>query len=174
MITRRRSSFLAGTVLLALGLGGHGCVGYRLGSMVPPDIRSVYVPTFVNQTGEPLLEIETTRAAIQEFQKDGSLKVAPEDEADAILRIKLTEYQLTPLAYNSVRKTEANEYRLTIYASLVLTRRRDNTVITESPRVRGEATFEIIGDLSTSKRAGLPPAAADLAHSIVQRVTEMW
>ena len=55
-----------------------GCVGlgYRLGSSLPPDIRSVYVPVFVNRTGEPRVETEATRAAKQEFQRDGTLHLA--------------------------------------------------------------------------------------------------
>ena len=49
-----------------------GCTGYRLGSMLPPEIKTVYVPTFANQTTEPLLEMEATDAVIVEFQQDGS------------------------------------------------------------------------------------------------------
>ena len=38
------------------------CVGYRLGSMLPADIKTVYVDPVINQTDEPLIEVETTRA----------------------------------------------------------------------------------------------------------------
>ena len=40
-----------------------GCVGYRLGSTLPPGIRTIYVPTFKNESGEPQVESETSRAA---------------------------------------------------------------------------------------------------------------
>ena len=52
-----------------------GCASYQLGSMLPNDIKTVYVPTFINKTGEPMIESEATQAAIRELQKDGSLKV---------------------------------------------------------------------------------------------------
>ena len=52
--------------LLMLTLGG--CV-YQLGSSLPPNLKTVYVPTFVNKCGEPQVENETTQATIQEFQK---------------------------------------------------------------------------------------------------------
>ena len=58
-----------------------GCAGYRLGSMLPPDIKLVHVPTFINKTSEPQLEIATTRFALQEFQTDGSLKLSSAEEA---------------------------------------------------------------------------------------------
>lgn len=151
-----------------------GCTGYRLGSMLPPEIKTVHVPTFINQTGEPQLELDTTRFALQEFQKDGSLKLATAEEADAILQVKLTDYKLAPLQYDNSRPTAALEYRITLYASIVMTRKRDGKVITENPRCFGEGTFPVVGDLSSSKRTGLPKAAKDLAHDIVQKVTEVW
>ena len=151
-----------------------GCAGYRLGSMLPPDIKTVHVPTFINQTAEPQIEMEATRSALAEFQRDGSLKLTAESDADAILQVKLTDYRLTPLQYNNTRLTAATEYRITLYASIMLTRRSDHKVIVEHPRCYGESTFPMIGDLSSSKRVGLPKAAKDLAHDIVQKVTEVW
>ncbi len=167
--------FLLSTLLAALILGLlPGCAGYRLGSMLPDDIKSVYVPTFINQSKEPLLETETTRATIEEFQKDGSLTVAPPESADAELEVTLMEYALTPIAYRRDQKSTTQEYRMTIYASVILKRRSDGSVISKNPRVKGETTFDMIGDLSSSKLRVLPQAAADLAHNIVERVVESW
>jgi hypothetical protein len=167
------TKLLASAIVLACALLP-GCAGYRLGSMLPPDIKLVHVPTFINKTSEPQLEIATTRFALQEFQKDGSLKLSSAEEADAILEVKLTDYKLAPLQYDSNRPTAALEYRITLYASIVLTRKRDGKVIAENPRCFGEGAFPVVGDLSSSKLTGLPIAAKDLAHDIVQKVTEVW
>ncbi|MCX6997504.1 MAG: LptE family protein [Kiritimatiellaeota bacterium] len=168
-------SVLLALLLPALGLLTQpGCTGYRLGSMLPPDIKTVGIPTFVNRTSEPQIEIQATRSALEEIQRDGSLRIAPENQADAILQVKLTDYRIVPLVYDAQRKTAASQYRLTLYAAIILTRRSDNKVIVEHPRCYGEATFPVIGDMSSSKRIGLPKAAADLAHDIVQKVTEVW
>jgi hypothetical protein len=78
------------------------------------------------------------------------------------------------VAYTKERRTQANEYRMTIIASLILKRRADDKVIVESPRVRGETVFDVVGDLSSSKSTALPDAAEDLAHKIVQRIVETW
>ena len=173
MKTPKPSPSLLAAIALGLVLFP-GCAGYRLGSMLPPEIKTVHVPTFINQTSEPQLELDTTRFALQEFQKDGSLKLSTAEEADAILQVKLTDYKLTPLQYDANRPTAAYEYRITLYASIVMTRKRDGKVIAENPRCFGEGTFPGVGDLSSAKRTGLPKAAKDLAHDIVQKVTEVW
>jgi hypothetical protein len=152
-----------------------GCASYQLGSMLPADVKTVYVPTFNNKTGEPMIESESTQATIRELQKDGSLKVvgAPE-EADTILTVTLTNYQLTPLTYDRNLKTTANQYRLTLTTQVVLTRRTTNQVVSENPSIQGEADFAILGDFTISKKQGLPGAANDLAHNIVESIVESW
>lgn len=163
-----------GIAMIAVALLGPGCAGYRLGSMLPPDIKSVAVPTFVNRTTEPLAEVEATRAVIQEFQKDGSLKVMPEGQADAVLRVTLTDYDLAPVSFRSDKRTAAREYRVTMLASVELVRCSDQAVVARHPRAKGEAVFELAGDLSSAKLRSLPEASEDLAHNIVEKVVEAW
>ncbi len=161
--------------LFALGLLLYitGCVGYQLGSMLPPDIRSVYIPTFVNDTDEPLLEIGTTRAAIEEFQRDGSLNVLSERNADTILHVNLTHFDLLPLAFDENTRTLADEYRILLTASILLKHRVSDEVIAKQT-VQGDSTFIFSGDLTSAKRRAIPEAAEDLAHNIVERVVEAW
>ena len=161
--------------LLMLAVLLTGCGTYRLGSMLPADIRTVYVPTFINNTTEPLIESEATQAAIQELQKDGSLRVvSTPEEADTLLVVTLINYELTPLKYETDLNTTADQYRLTLTAQVVLTRRTTNKVVAESPGVQGEADFPINGDFTTSKATGLPTAAQDLAHNIIGAIVETW
>jgi len=152
-----------------------GCASYQLGSMLPDDIKTVYVPTFVNKTSEPMIEMEATQAAIRELQKDGSLKVVgTPEEADTLLTVTITDYRLTPLKFERDMNTTADQYRLTLTAQVVLTRRTTDKVVSENPRTQGEADFPIAGDFTTSKRQGLPSAAQDLAHNIVETIVETW
>jgi hypothetical protein len=152
-----------------------GCASYQLGSMLPDNVKTVYVPTFINKTSEPMIESEATQAAIRELQKDGSLSVVgTPEEADTLLTVTLTDYRLTPLKYERDLKTTADQYRLTLTAQVVLTRRTTDKVVSENPRIQGEADFSIAGDFTSSKKLGLPNAAADLAHNIVESVVETW
>lgn len=163
-------------LLLALGLVGlsSGCAGYRLGSMLPEDIKTVNVPSFVNETSEPLIEIDCHRAMIEELQRDGTLRVADAESADAIVRVKLRDYKLEPAVYDTRSRSNVRQYRIRITASLVMTRRVDDSVIVERPAVRGEGVFNVAGDLSSSKLIGLPVAADDVARKLVQQMVEAW
>ena len=150
-----------------------GCVGYRLGSALPPDLKSIYVRLFINKCNEPLLEIDTTNATIAEFQTDGSLRVVPADEADLILETTLTSLKLTPLRYDQSDMTKPNQYRLTLHASFVLKRAKTREIINETS-VIGESTFDFLGDLNSAKRTAIPTASEDLAKRIVEKVVETW
>ena len=165
-------------LILVLGMmlatGGTGCAGYRLGSMLPEDIKTVYVPTIVNKSSEPQVEADITQALIQDIQRDGSLRVVNQDQADTVLVVTLRSYTLEPVAYRTDQRTSAREYRIVLNASLLMTRRGTGAVVVEAPNVRGEFVFPVAGDLSSSKLRGLPQAAEDLAHNIVEKVVEVW
>ena len=159
----------AGLILLA-----SGCASYRLGSMLPDDIRTVYVPTCVNKTSEPLIEQDVTRSILSQIQMDGSLRVASEDDADTILEITLTKFWLDPVAYVAGKSSTANQYRMSIKASFVLRRRADNSVVVDSPSVTGWYDFDFAGDMTSSKNIALRPAAEDLGRRIVSQIVQYW
>jgi hypothetical protein len=151
-----------------------GCVGYRLGSTLPPDVKAIYVQLFINRCNEPLLEIDTTNATIAEFQKDGTLRIVPKGEADVLLETTLDSMTLTPLRYDQTTdKAKPNEYRLTLSVSFVLKRAKTREIMNEAS-VIGESTFIFLGNLNSSKRAAIPAASEDLAKRIVEKVVETW
>jgi len=132
------------------------------------------VPPFKNVSGEPLLEIETTRAVIQEIQRDGTLSLASADEADAILTVKLVRYDSRPVRFDRDRAKTAQEYRQEITAEVTFSKRRDGKVLLDRIRARGDATYDVVGDIASSKRTSLPECARDLAHDIVEQMVEYW
>ncbi len=163
------------TSILGLGLGLliSGCAGYRLGSMLPPDIKTVYVPTFINKTSELQLEVQTTQSLIEELQRDGSLRVVNQDQADVTLTVTLRNYRIQPVSYRSTERTTAREYRILLQAAIVMTR-GNGSVVVDNPNVTGEYVFQVAGDISSSKLTGLPLASEDLAHNIVEKIVEYW
>ena len=166
------TAMLLGMALVLLTLPG--CVGYQLGSTLPPDVKAIYVRLFINKCNEPLLEIDTTNATIAEFQKDGTLRIVPKGEADVLLETTLNAMTLTPLRYDQVTdKAKPNEYRLTLHVSFVLKRAKTQEVMNEAS-VIGESTFVFLGNLNSSKRAAIPAASEDLAKRIVEKVVETW
>jgi len=137
-------------------------------------MRTIYVPTFKNRSAEPSLEAEATRATRQEFQKDGTLRlVDSEENADIVLDVAILRYNQEPLRYRRDRPRSTQEYRLSITAEITAVQRRTGGILVKQ-QVVGETSFELQGDLVTSKSSALPLAAADLAHKIVSSVVEAW
>ncbi len=159
--------------VLLLAALSFGCMGYRVGSSLPAGIRSVHIPTFKNQTGEPLLETDTTRALIEALQTDGSLKVMDADRADGRLDVALTALTLEPVVYERDDAKVPEEYRLRIQAKLSLVSIRTGKEIL-ARTVKGEKLFKPGGDLAAAKGTAIPKASKDLAHKIVQAVVEFW
>ena len=84
------------------------------------------------------------------------------------------ENTLRAVRYARNNRQRAEEHRLVLTAALVFREARTGKVIVERPEVQGEATFVIGGDLGSAKRGALPTAARDLAHDIVEAITEAW
>ena len=162
---------LAAALLLLLTAG---CANYRLGSMLPDDLQTVYIPTCKNETAEPLIEQDVTRAILAQIQMDGSLRVASADDADTVLEITLTKFWLDPVAYEAGKSSTANQYRMSIKATFVLRRRADNSVVVDSPSVTGWYDFDFAGDMTSSKNIALRPAAEDLGRRIVSQIVQYW
>jgi hypothetical protein len=167
-----RQAVRCGVVVAAVA-AAWGCSGYRLGSTLPAGVHSVHVPPFVNRSGEPQLETETTRATIREFQNDGTLRIAAPDIADSVVNVTLVGYKLEPMRYQRNDPKSTSEYRIKITAEVVFQRRGEGEALMRR-KVVGEATFVPIGDMTSAKRDALPKAARDLAHEIVTSVVEYW
>lgn len=169
-----RRAWMAVLAAAVAAAGTWGCAGYKVGSMLPADVRTVWVPTVQNKTQEPFLEQDVTSALMAALQMDGSLKVAEEKDADAVLRVTVTGFRLDPVAYESGTSNTTEEYRMTLTASYVLQRTEDGTVVAESSAVRGWEDFDFTGDLTSSKAVALRPAAEDLGRRIVDAIVMYW
>lgn len=161
------------TALLITLLITPGCVGYRVGSQLPADIQTVFVNIPQNHTEEPLLENDIANAFLAQLQRDGSLTLISEDQADAIAYIEITGFRTEALAFNPANRSQATEYRLMIDANITLTRANGN-ILVQSGTLSGRGVFLLSGDLTASRRNALRPAADDLARRLVSAITEAW
>ena len=159
--------------LLALSLLFVGCTGYQLGSNLPESIQTVSL-TVENKTLEPSIEVETMKSLRAEVQNDGRLALRSESDADAVLKVTLTDYKLSALAYDREHGTLAREYRVTLVASAVLYDAQTGDVLREIPSVAGDTEFQYESDLTSGKRAALSAAADDLARKVVSMTIAAW
>ena len=159
---------LAAVLLLA------GCMGYQLGGTRPAGVDTVYIAPVINGTGEPAIETEVSHALRRQIQFDGRLKLrnSPE-EADAVIEVNLTKYELRAIAFRKELKTTPDQYRLRITGIATLTDTKSGEVLSTS-KTYGETRFTFSSDLTTSKRNALPLAAREIARFMVDDLIEQW
>jgi outer membrane lipopolysaccharide assembly protein LptE/RlpB len=88
------------------------------GDIVPEGTRLVAIPVFINGTSEPYVDVEVTRAMVQEFMTDGRLKVVSPEEAELVLRGKVTKYEVQPLSFTAFAHVQQYKVSMTVDASL--------------------------------------------------------
>lgn len=137
---------------------------------VPSGLTSVAIPTFVNQTFEPGIEIPFTQGFLREFIRDRRVKVLDRSEADAILEGVVKTFQIYSVAYDT--SGLATEYQTTIVVDLTLKKRNGETIwkevdLSESRWYR--MSFAVL--VSESRRSA---AIEDIGKVIAERVRNRY
>lgn len=79
-----------------------GCARVSRQRTLPPSIRLIDVPMFVNRSAEPGLEETATRLTQKEFLADGRLGLARATrEADAIIEVVIRDFEETSASLDS-------------------------------------------------------------------------
>ncbi|MGQ9645034.1 MAG: LPS assembly lipoprotein LptE [Thermodesulfobacteriota bacterium] len=115
------TGILTVTLLLIFFLTGCGYQFVGKETHVPSGLTSVAIPTFVNETLEPGVEVPFTQGFLREFIRDRRVKVLDRAEADSILEGVLKTFQIYSVAYD--RSGLATEYQTTIVVDLTLKKR---------------------------------------------------
>lgn len=92
----------------------------------PPELSSVAIPTFVNLTFEPGIEVHFTQGFLIEFIQDRRVNVLDRKEADSVLEGVIKSFQIHSISYD--RSGIAQEYQTTVKVDLTL-RKRNGEVI---------------------------------------------
>jgi len=116
----RTCSALLSITCVALLLGcGYQMVGKE--THIPPGLNSVAIPTFINQTYEPGMEIPFTQAFLKEFIQDRRVKVVNRTEADSVLEGVIKSFEIFSVSYD--RSGFALEYQTNVVMDLTLKKR---------------------------------------------------
>ncbi len=165
---------MAGFVLL-LSLGG---CGYRLEgkeTSLPKGIRTISIPTLVNQTVEPGIENIFTRALINAFNLDRRLDVVAGLQADSILEGSIRDFSIYSISYDTAG--HALEYRAQVTMGLTFRRTSTGEVLWQAPTLQEEQTYRVISIIQAdeaSKNVALQQIARQLAQTIRDRILERF
>jgi hypothetical protein len=88
---------------------------------VPPGLNSVAIPTFVNGTFEPGIEVPFTQAFLSEFIQDRRVKVLDRSEADSVLEGVIKSFYITSVSYD--QSGLVLQYQASVVLDLTLRKR---------------------------------------------------
>jgi hypothetical protein len=153
--------------------------GYHFTSadgIVPQGAKTIAIPVFINGTLEPYIDVEVTKAVVEEFLADGRLKVVGVDAADLVLQGRVTRFELTPQAYSA--DSHVQSYNVSIGVSISLEDAKTQKKLLQDAPVGSlfNSIYTVtLGDISQTKiakEAAMKSACKDLASSLRSRVLE--
>lgn len=166
MVIQRKSFITLVAILLATGCG-YQMVGKE--THLPPGVHSLAIPTFVNQTFEPGIEVPFTQGFLREFIQDRRVKVAGRNEADSVLEGVIKSFQIYSVSYD--RSGIAQEYQTTVVIDLTLKSKNGEILWTEKDlsdsRVYRTSANMLISE--SNKAAAIQSLARFMAERIRNR-----
>ena len=152
-----------------------GC-GYRIGSLMHPQINSIAIAPVVNETVSYNVAPQVRSLLCEAFQQDGSLQLKRESNADCILYARVTKIKFKESTWSST-------YNDDLYVPIEWTAEIgiEYTVVVPGElkplfknKVSGNAKVMTGADMETGRVNGIRQAAYDAAKHIVHEVTEGW
>ena len=170
-------------VLLSLLLLISSCgYGFRpSGGIVPEGAKNIAILTFVNNTNEPYVDVEVTKAVVNEFIADGRLQVVGPEGADMVLRGTVTAFNMIPQSYTVDSYVQQYMVSIIVAVSLedikahkiLLQEKGISSVFISSYPVSYSSNKDVdITATKIAKDAAVKKASQDIALTLRSRVLE--
>lgn len=148
-----------------------GCYGFAGGGL-PPEIKTVAVLPFDNQTPDPTLTQEISRAVREAVEQRLGLRQSTEPRADAVVRGSIIRYEPDlPVAYEGGEDREVTVTRRQVQITLtveILDQKQSKPLWQRSGLV-------VKGDYETGREIdGRREALEDLVVNIVEGAQSQW
>lgn len=146
------------------------------GAIVPEGVKTISVPVFFNATNEPYVDVEVTRAVVEEFMTDGRLKVASLEEAELALRGRIMKYEVIALSYTA--ESYVQQYRVHMVVEASLEDLRAKKILWQERGIESSLISDYavtLGDVRSTrvaKDAAIKKASQDIAWTLRSRVLE--
>ena len=158
-----RLSLLALLTLLAVS-----CYSFR--GQVAGEIKSIAIPTFENETAEFGIAETITDELIRGFQRDGVLKIAGEDQADAVLLGRILKVEDQP--YTALADQTVEEYRFAMTCEVELLNKHTNETAWKQV-YPAWAIYPYTGSLDSRQQAVIE-AVGKLREDLLNRIVGNW
>ena len=158
-------------IFLAFALGG--CAGYKLGptgGQIAGE-QSVQVNPFLNQTVEPRLGDTITQQIRKELQRDGTYRLASQNDGDIVVSGVINRYQRHEMSFVPDDVVTVRDYRISVTAQVTARERTSGKIIFDRP-VTGYTLIRVGSDLVSTERQSLPLLATDLAKRVTALLAE--
>lgn len=155
-----------------------GC-GYRAGSLMHPQIKTIAIAPVSNDTMMYNAAAQMRGVLSECFQSDGSLRLVSESSADCILYAKVTGATFSQVSWDSNSDNSDDEFlpdqwTLVISAKItVMVPGRAEPLVRETT-ISGSTTFVAGPDIESSRYYAVRQACFQAAKQAVSRVTESW
>lgn len=153
-----------------------GC-GYHLtgrSTSLPPGIKRIGIPTFVNKTDRPELEQQVTTYVISQFLTRGRFEIVPTEEGvDAVLRGEISVFVQSPVAINP--QGRATRYEILINARTTLVQTSDDKVLWQDDHFVFRRQYDVslqVGGVISEEAVALDAVCNDFAESVVTSILE--
>ena len=145
-----------------------GCYSFR--GQTAGAIKTLAIPTFENESTEFGLGESITDEVIRQFQKDGTLRIVSEAQADGILRSRIIRVDDQPYTARSDQTVE--EYRFTMSCRIELV----NPKTEESSWTMTQswwAVYPYNGSLE-NRDAAVKEAVGKMTQDILNKIVGSW
>ena len=164
MNRNNHQNHLSSRFLFLIILVGVGGCGYSHESLLPANVRSVYVPIFDNRTFRRGLEFDLTEAVKNEILLKTDLTIAPKHKADTILIGEIVDFREHVLVENE--NDEPTETQVEIIVDLIWKDRRTGRVLRNVKGLRETAEFIV------ARRETLGTATDESFRYVAERIVE--
>ena len=159
--------FLSG----AFAITGPGCSHYSTRGRLPQYIKTVYIPTFENETAEFILAQEITDAVTERFLSEANLRLGDVEGADAQLSGKVRRYYEEAETYRQTAGIEVSGRRVTIVLEVEFVDRVENKTLWQERNFSRWAVYE--PDKESEEEAARRVVAL-LADDMISSVLQQW
>ena len=162
---------------MVMGLLFNVCGYHRagLGKSLPPNIKTIAIPTFHNSSLEYRVEDRFTQAVMDEILRRGrSIRVTSNPEgADAVITGDIRRVHTTGTILDSQGRTRV--WQITVSVSILIRDTRTRQILYQNPSLNFSNEYELSDDPKSffnEANPALDRIARDFAQSVVSNIME--